>query len=83
MSNLERVKDFSYLRKDTSNGGVVNVDREAFKSHMAAREAAERRIAEQKVNSESIRSMENEINTIKDDMNDIKMMLTQLINKGQ
>lgn len=83
MTTLEKVEGFSYLRKDTINGGVVNVDKAAYKSYIVTKQIEERKIAERKVQSEQIQTMQEEINNIKDDISEVKQMLLALINKGK
>jgi len=80
---LNKVEGYSYLRKDLSNGGVVNVDRKAYEQHMRSRAIAKRNMAEKQINQESINSMRTEIDSIKDDMAEIKTMLLSLMNRNQ
>jgi len=80
---LNKVKGYSHLRKDTSTGAVVNVDRRAYEEHMRVRQVAEMNLAQKRIAQESINNMRNEIDCIKDDMADIKSMLLSLMNRNQ
>lgn len=80
---LNKVKGHSHLRKDTANGGVVNIDRRAYEEHMRVRTMAERNLAEKRISQESINNMRTELDSIKDDMADIKTMLLSLMNRNQ
>ena len=83
MNTLEKVEGFSSLMKDTSSGGVINVDKAAYKSYIVSKQIEQRKLAERKVQSEQIQSMQEEINSIKDDISEVKQMLLALINKGK
>ena len=80
---LNKVEGFTALRKDSSTGGVVNVDRKAYKARLYEKQIAERRSAEKKIQQQQIKDMESEINSIKDEISDVKEMLLALINKGK
>ena len=80
---LEKVEGFSNLRKDTANGGVVNVDYKSYSSYKAQRLVALQKQEETKKTSNSVTKLENEINNLKDDMQQIKSMLLMLIEKGK
>lgn len=77
--SLEKVEGFSGLMKDTSSGGVVNVDKRSYNEYMKSKTIAQRNIQQQRATQETVQELQSEINTIKNDMLDIKMLLTQLI----
>lgn len=79
---LLRVDGYTGLRKDQSNGGVINVDKSAYEAHKIAREVALRNIAEKRATESTMQSMQSEINNMKDDISEIKMMLAQLLSKA-
>lgn len=80
--NLANIEGFSNLRKDTANGGVVNVDSKAYEAHKLKKMTAIRNIQQQKSTQEAVSHLQGEINTIKSDLNDIRCMLIQLLEKG-
>jgi hypothetical protein len=81
--SLEKVEGYSSLRKDTANGGVVNVDRKSFESYKTQRLFALQKQEETKHTVNSVSKLESEINTLKDDMQQIKHMLVSLLEKGK
>jgi hypothetical protein len=81
--SLEKVEGYSHLRKDTSSGGVVNVDKKSFASYKNQRLFALQKQEETKHTVDSVAKLETEINSIKSDMQDIKVMLMSLLEKGK
>lgn len=81
--SLEKVEGYSSLRKDTANGGVVNVDKKSFESYKNQRLFALQKNEETKHTVSSVAKLETEINNIKGDMQDIKLMLQMLLEKGK
>jgi hypothetical protein len=79
--SLAQIEGFSSLRKDTANGGVVNVDKTMYENHKAQKMLALRNIQQQKTTQDTVAQLQVEINTIKNDMNDIRSMLIQLLEK--
>lgn len=80
--SLVSVEGYKNLKKDTSSGGVVNVDSRAYKTYLENKKLALQQNEEQKQTQSSVAQMQHEINTIKNDMNDIKNILMQLLEKG-
>ena len=83
MNELVKVDGYSNLRKDLSSGGVVNVDRSSYQTHKNARRNMLTQQTEKQQLQETVVSLEGEINNIKDELTDIKVLLTKLLNKGQ
>ncbi len=81
--SLEKVEGYSNLRKDVANGGVINVDKKSFESYKTQRLFALQKSEETKQTVSSVTKLETEINNIKCDMQDIKMMLQSLLEKGK
>jgi hypothetical protein len=81
--SLEKVEGYSSLRKDTANGGVVNVDKKSFESYKNQRLFALQKNEETKHTVSSVAKLETEINNIKGDMVEIKLMLQMLLEKGK
>lgn len=69
-----RVNNFPDLRKDLSNGGVVNSNLESYEYYKERRAKVLREISEKD-------AMREEINNMKDDISDIKTMLKLLLDK--
>jgi hypothetical protein len=80
--SLAQIEGFSSLRKDTANGGVVNVDTKMYENHKAQKMLALRNMQQQKSTQDTMSNLQSEINMIKNDMNDIRSMLIQLLEKG-
>lgn len=81
--SLEKVEGFPHLRKDTSTGGVLNVDQKSFSAYKTQRLFALQKQEESKRTVNSVTKLETEINNIKSDMQDIKMLLQTLLEKGK
>jgi hypothetical protein len=81
MSSLVKVQGYSNLRKDLINKGVVNVDHNAYQNYLVSKNLAKRNILEKEQAHQNLASMQDEINSIKDDVGQIKEMLLALMNK--
>ena len=81
--SLEKIEGYSALRKDTANGGVVNVDSKSFEAYKNKKLIALQKNAETEQTMDSVSRLQSEINTIKGDMQDIKLMLQTLLEKGK
>ena len=78
---LASVEGFTQYKKDTSNGGVINTDKRSYENYKTAQMRAAKKAIEEQQASVSIQAMQNEINSIKSDLTDIKTILTQLLEK--
>lgn len=65
-----KVKDYPNLRRDPVSKGIVNVDQSAYNEHL-----------QKKLVKEKMTSMDNEINSIKQSVNEIKELLTNMAKK--
>lgn len=74
MAQRLKVENHSNLERDMSSGGIVNTSKTEYINFMEARE---KRLAEK----ERMQSMCDEINSLKDEMTDIKSMLIKLLEK--
>lgn len=81
--SLINVDGFSNLKKDSSSGGVINVDSVSYKNYKQSRTLALQKFEEQQQTVSQVQQLENEINTIKCDLSDIKSILQQLLEKGK
>ena len=80
--SLVSIEGYSSLKKDTATGGVVNADSNAYKRYMIKKAAALKNIQQQKSTQESVDRLQEQINNIEGDLQDIRTMLLQLIQKG-
>lgn len=81
--SFEKVEGYSSLRKDTVNGGVVNVDTKSFEAYKQKRLLALQKNAQEEQTVSTVSKLQSEINNIKSDMQDIKLMLHTLLEKGK
>lgn len=81
--SLVGVEGYNNLRKDTTSGGVVNVDKNAYENYKAQRTAVLKNIQQQNSTQEAVATLQGEINNIKGDLVDIRTLLLQLIQKGK
>lgn len=81
--SFEKVEGYSSLRKDTVNGGVVNVDTKSFEAYKNKRLIALQKNAQEEQTVSAVSKLQSEINNIKTDMQDIKLMLQALLEKGK
>ena len=65
-----KVKDEPGLERDPHSKAILNVDKNAYNEYM-----------QKKLVKEKIITMDNEINTIKQSVNEIKDLLTKLVEK--
>lgn len=82
MTDLLKVEGFSNLRKDPSTGGVINVDKKSYDSYKTQKHIAQQKYLQQQIAENNISGMQEEINTIKSDIQDIRSMLIELLKKG-
>jgi hypothetical protein len=81
--SFEKVEGYSALRKDTVNGGVVNVDSKSFEAYKNKKLFALQKNAQEEQTVSAVSKLQTEINNIKSDMQDIKVMLQTLLEKGK
>ena len=75
---LKQVEGYSSLRKDTDNGGVINVDNAAYAQRLATRNLALQRKQELESTKENVSHMNEEINNLKTEVKEIKDLLIAL-----
>lgn len=81
--DLVKIEGYATLMKDKSSGGIINVDKNSYRDYIAARNNARKTITENQETKETISSMQNKINSMEDDINQIKNMLITLLEKGK
>ncbi len=74
MNRRIRVEGYGNLERDVHSGGIVNTSRHEYEQYMISQKA-------KKSEKMKIQSMCDDINNIKDEMNDIKYMLKQILEK--
>jgi hypothetical protein len=67
-----KVKDKDYLERDTFSNGIVNTDIEGYNKYV---ENYKRNYNSQ----QKIKSLETDMNSIKDDIDEIKLLLRNLV----
>lgn len=65
-----KVEDFSQYEKDSFSKAVVNVDKQSLSGYKLQREKFKKTFA-----------LEDEVKHLKEDLQEIKLLLSQLINK--
>lgn len=80
--SLLNIEGYNNLKKDPASGGVVNVDSKSYENYMMNKSIAKRNIQQQKSTHDSVTKMQDEINTIKNDLSDIRTLLMKLLQKG-
>ena len=68
---IERVKDFPHLVKDTSNGGVINTDKQGYKEYKRAQRNMMLKIQETEC-------MKDELNILRQEVSNMKTILEKL-----
>lgn len=69
-----KVKGSDDLVRDTQTNAIINTNKSEYEAYIAKRERL-------RSNQEQIEMHSREINNIKEDLSDIKQMLTALLNK--
>jgi len=67
---MQKVKDYPNLRRDPRSKGIININQSAYNEHL-----------QKKLLKEKMVNMDNEINTIKQSVNEIKELLIKLAEK--
>jgi len=67
---MQKVKDFPNLVRDPNSKAIINTDQSAYNEHM-----------QKKLVKNNMINMNNEINNLKQSVNEIKDLLTKLVEK--
>ena len=67
---MQKVKDFPGLVRDPNSKAIINTDQSAYNEHM-----------QKKLVKNNMINMNNEINNLKQSVNEIKDLLTKLVEK--
>ena len=67
---MHKVKDFPGLVRDPNSKAIINTDQSAYNEHM-----------QKKLVKNNMINMNNEINNLKQSVNEIKDLLTKLVEK--
>jgi len=67
---MQKVKDYPNLRRDPKSKGIINVNQSAYNEHL-----------QKKLVKEKMVNMDNEINSIKQSVNEIKELLIKMADK--
>lgn len=74
--NHIKVKDKDYLYRDSNNNSLINSDYESYKIY-------ENLYKKKYKENERIQSLENQLCILKDDINEIKNLLTNFTNESK
>lgn len=74
MSKYIPVEGFAGLYRDPNSQAIVNRDRSAYETYIAQRDAMQ-------VKAQQFEQMRSELETVKDDITDIKDMLSIIVQK--
>jgi hypothetical protein len=83
MVELVKVDGYGGLAKDLHNGGVINVDKKAYEQHKLSKTIALKNIEEISSTKLTVNSLQTEIDSLKEDIGEIKQMLFSLTQKGK
>jgi len=78
-----QIQDSNSLVRDMSSGAVINTNRDEYLSYMSKVNAQNKLKETLNNNNEEIQVLKTEINSMKEDLSDIKNMLLSLIDKGK
>lgn len=71
---LRKIEDREHLAKDLTNGGVINTDRSGYLKYQE-----QKRVALNKLEKE--KDLQNKVESMEKDINNIKSMLVDVLNK--
>lgn len=74
--NYIRVEGSKSLMRDPYSGAIVNVDDDGYKNYIALKQANDRKRQEQQ-------ELQTEIDNIKSDVNEIKSLLLELLQRNK
>lgn len=83
MDKIAKIEKRPDLVKDLTTGSVINVDTARYLEHKKIMATAKRNALEKNAMSNSIASLNSEINNMKNEMNSIKQMLQLLIDRKE
>lgn len=78
---LVNIEGYSSLKKDTTNGGVVNTNKSAYKNYMKKKSSALAKYNKQEQVNDKVSRLENDINSMRNEVSEIKDILTNLAKK--
>jgi|TARA_R100001463_G_scaffold6417_4_gene21042 TolA-binding protein len=67
------VKGHSDLARDPNNGSIVNVNKTEYEQYLARRDVKNEK-------NQKVQNLEDELANMKDDINEIKFLLKELVN---
>lgn len=81
MEKLAKIEQRPDLVKDLKNGAIINIDTAKYLEHKRFMQINKRTIAERSAVNESVQHLNDEINTLKQQHNELKNMLQILIDR--
>lgn len=73
MTNYHGVEGHSNLLRDPNNDSIINIDSLGYEKYIARREAKNKK-------NQKVQSIEQEVANMKEDINEIKHLLKELLN---
>ncbi|CAB5221581.1 hypothetical protein UFOVP240_202 [uncultured Caudovirales phage] len=81
--NFVKIQDSHSLVRDMTSGAVINTNREEYLNYISKVNAQNKLKELISDNSQEIQVLKTEINSIRNDLSDIKSMLVSLMDKGK
>jgi hypothetical protein len=78
-----KIQDSHSLVRDMTSGAVINTNTEEYLSYISKVDAQNKMKEIISNNSEQIEVLKTEINSVRNDLSDIKSMLVSLMDKGK
>jgi flagellar biosynthesis chaperone FliJ len=73
MNDYIKVKDKNHLLRDTSSNGIVNNDIESYRAYV-------QNYSRSQAQNKNIQNLECQVNELKNDLSEIKILLRSLVN---
>lgn len=76
MNNYIKVKDKNHLLRDTVSNGIVSTDFESYQTYVQNYKRSHNQ-------NKTIENLEDQINVLKNDMNELKSLLRSVLNESK
>ena len=70
-----KVKDSVGLYRDSKSNGIINTDEQAYKNYLKSKKVS-------KVREDRMKSLEDDVSSLKGDLTDIKLLLQEIAKNG-
>lgn len=75
------VKENEHLVRDTESGAIINQDRAAWENYQLQKQARAIKAIKEQKQKETINNLENDMNVLKDELNNMKTLLDRILEK--